>query len=256
MNLWIKKTPMTKRFTQLSLAIILLHSCINSDNVNTSENTPLNDTIKPVTEVTLTDTVEPESPSALKVNFITLDTNINKFAFNFNLWGYDEINTDKISNITRKGDSLTFYISDSSLCYVNETNDTENELNLAYYHLIEIDHKNNTAVIFVMMYEYHEYILVDLKSLNTIKTINRPYFSPNNETIFISNVDLEAGFTDNGFEIIEHKNNTFTRQYKQILDDWSINKATWIDNNNLIILYAKKDKNYNDVFEVKLLSIS
>jgi hypothetical protein len=61
----------------------------------------------------------------------------------------------------------------------------------------------------------------------------RPYFSPNRQYIISVNADIEAGYSENGFQLFENNKGRLLHLGNYEPSNWGLMKALWIDNNTL-----------------------
>jgi len=61
----------------------------------------------------------------------------------------------------------------------------------------------------------------------------RPYFSPNGKYIISVNADIEAGYSENGFQLFENNNGKLLHLGNYKPSSWGPMAAIWIDNNTI-----------------------
>jgi hypothetical protein len=191
--------------------------------------------------------------------FTYKDSSINKnykFQRNFDEWNFEEIDLSTYENIKRIGDSLIFYFPNSTFMLINEEYDEELEnYEASDFKMVKFHEKQNIAEIHAICYEYSYYVLVDFNAADTIWTFGQPLFNRDNSLIFSANVDLESGYTENGFEIISKDPHGFTKLNTTLLDRWGVSKASWIAENRILVQKVTKDEKYNDVFTTGIITL-
>ena len=95
--------------------------------------------------------------------------------------------------------------------------------------------------------------MVDFNTTDTIWTFGQPLFNHDNSLIFSANVDLESGYTENGFEIISKDSQGLTKLNTTLLDRWGVSKASWIAENRILVQKVTQDEKYNDVFTTGII---
>ncbi len=93
----------------------------------------------------------------------------------------------------------------------------------------------NSYLITIQHYEGLSYVLIHKITGNSIDIPGLIQISPDKKRIISYNVDLEAGYSDNGFVIYQIKNGSFIKEYELYPDDWGPSKINWIDNKNVEI---------------------
>ena len=182
-------------------------------------------------------------------NFLYSDTTLSKdfdFEMDFNTWIVNEEDLSKYENLLRFGDTLKIKTEDTILLFINEAFDEEEQnYNASSYIFTELYNSSKIIELQVQAYEYSYHILVDLISGDTISTIGKPLYNENTSIIFCSNVDLEVGYTENGFQIIKKDSLGFNLIETNILDSWAISKSSWLSKNQLMVQKTTLDENYN-----------
>ena len=124
------------------------------------------------------------------------------------------------------------------------------------YSFVELNDKANVAVVQVEAYEYSYHVLVDMNTGDTISLYGKPIFRKDNSIIFASNVDLESGYTENGFQVVVKNSKGFTLVNTTLLEYWGIAKASWLQKNKLLISKVTLDEKFNKHFRTGILNIN
>lgn len=179
-----------------------------------------------------------------------------KFQHNFEEWNFEEIDLSTYENIKRIGDSLIFNFPNSTFMLINEEYDEELEnYEASDFKMVKFHEKQNIAEIHAICYEYSYYVLVDFNTADTIWTFGQPLFNRDNSLIFSANVDLESGYTENGFEIISKDSQGLTKLNTTLLDRWGVSKASWIAENRILVQKLTHDEKYNDVYTTGIITL-
>lgn len=179
-----------------------------------------------------------------------------KFDFDFIDFQINEINLNEFSNVDRIDDTLFFKTDDTTIVLINSYfNEEEQNYDAAQYKIIAYHKEANIYELFVNSYEYYCYMLVDMNYANEIYTIGRPLFSEDLKYIFVSNVDLETQYTENGFELYNLERNGYVLVERVILDLWGIGKASWQNEHKLVISKVTLDEHYDEMFSPAILSL-
>ncbi len=90
-------------------------------------------------------------------------------------------------------------------------------------------------VIEIQHYEGCSHLLVNGINGEKQYIFGKTKLSPDKSRIVSFNVDLIAGYSMNGFQIIEVKNNHFRIEYEYSPKDWGPNNINWLSNNEIEI---------------------
>lgn len=108
----------------------------------------------------------------------------------------------------------------------------------------------------VQWYEGNDYLLMNRKNGNRTKMFGKPYFSPSKKYFISINNDVEAGYSYNGFQLFEFKNEDFKLLWQYEPQEWGPVDIKWIDENNLAVknytLVVEKNKLVDKFFYSKL----
>jgi len=98
-----------------------------------------------------------------------------------------------------------------------------------YYDLVKV------FVIEVQYYEGGSYLLVNGKNGEKLNIFGKTKLSPDMKKIVSYNMDIFAGFSDNGFQIIDLQDNHFKIEYEYKPDNWGPENINWISNSEIEI---------------------
>jgi len=91
--------------------------------------------------------------------------------------------------------------------------------------------------------EGNGYKLVNYVDGTVTPIFGRPYFSPNGLYIISVNFDIEAGYSENGFQLFRIKNGQLQHLGDFKPTSWGPISAKWLDNNMLILKNQTIDEN-------------
>lgn len=91
----------------------------------------------------------------------------------------------------------------------------------------------NIYVIHIQYYEGGKYMLINKNSGEKINIVGKIKVSPDKQRLVSYNVDLEARYCPNGFQIIRLLNDRFVKEYELIQDEWGPSNVKWISNSKL-----------------------
>lgn len=93
----------------------------------------------------------------------------------------------------------------------------------------------NVFVIELQYYEGGAYLLVNGMNGETQYVFGKTKLSPDMKKLVSYNADIVAGYSKNGFQIIDLKNFYFTIEYEYLPNDWGPNNINWINNDEIEI---------------------
>lgn len=82
--------------------------------------------------------------------------------------------------------------------------------------------------------EGNGYKLINDSTGETTNLFGRPYFSPNGQYIISVNADIEAGYSENGFQLFKNSNGQLFHIGNYEPSSWGPMTAIWIDNNSIV----------------------
>ena len=83
--------------------------------------------------------------------------------------------------------------------------------------------------------EGNGYKLINHSTDEITNLFGRPYFSENGQYVISVNVDLAARYSNNGFQLLENKNNALVLLGSYEPDAWGPISAKWIEKNKLVL---------------------
>jgi hypothetical protein len=95
--------------------------------------------------------------------------------------------------------------------------------------------------------EGNGYKLVNYLDGTVTPIIGRPYFSPDGQYIISVNCDIEAGYSENGFQLFRIKNKQLQHLGEYKPDAWGPISAKWLDNNMVILKNQTVEVKNNDI---------
>ena len=104
--------------------------------------------------------------------------------------------------VRRSGDSLIFRLENGQEKALVNNNKTDGDDYVEYTYNAYLP-AIQSWLVFHAGYEWYAYDLVSARTGEVISTIGIPQFSPDNKYFICSNTDLEAAFTQNGFQLYE-----------------------------------------------------
>lgn len=114
----------------------------------------------------------------------------------------------------------------------------------------------NAYLLEIQYYEGGNYLLIDKTFNKSSVILGIPVVSNDKKRFVVSNLDLESGYTANGFLIYNiDKENGYTKEYEEYPKDWGPSKIKWINDNEIEIEQSKLDSNSNlvkfDTYKLK-----
>lgn len=134
--------------------------------------------------------------------------------------------------VKRSGDTLTFKIANGKKVTLADNKNTDGDEYADYDYmgyLTDIKH----FVVFGAFYEWYNYLLISEKTGDTILLRGEPVLSPDKKLLVSGNLDLVAGFTENGFELYSVENATLKLIGKKELSSWGPQELKWKNNTEL-----------------------
>jgi hypothetical protein len=105
--------------------------------------------------------------------------------------------------------------------------------------------KNNCFLLFrVQWFEGNNYFLINTETGEKTYTIGRVYFSKNNKYMISINDDIEAAYSDNGFQLFAIGRDKCLKEIWNYYPVWAPEKIKWINDKSLIVkgYYLAGDK--------------
>ncbi|MEW6621105.1 MAG: hypothetical protein AB1422_17530 [bacterium] len=133
--------------------------------------------------------------------------------------------------VIRQSDRLLLKLDNGGQLTLEDIDKEGNETEL--YTFRELLENLNIYVIQIHYYEGGEYMLINKNSGEKIKIVGKIKVSPDKQRLVSYNVDLEAHYCPNGFQIIRLLNDHFVEEYQLIIDEWGPSNVKWISNTKL-----------------------
>lgn len=159
------------------------------------------------------------------------DTNFS-FAKSF-AYGESDSVLALYKHIARR-DSDTLFLSCDNNKIVKFVNDRSDE-NYTTYDFKFFNKDINAYVVYCSLYESSSVWLVNKETGDSLETIGFPFASPNKKHFVCYNIDLEAAFTLNGFELFDYTNSTYISKGLREINNWGPEKVKWKDDTTLIV---------------------
>lgn len=83
--------------------------------------------------------------------------------------------------------------------------------------------------------EGNDYQLINAKTGESTHMVGRPYFSPDAKYVISVNMDIEAGYSGNGFQLFKNQNGHLTKVAEYNPEAWGPYSAKWTSNNTLVL---------------------
>ena len=143
----------------------------------------------------------------------------------------------------RKGDVLQLSLTDGKTKELKDVlNDTDDVIAYTYQNFFP---SINTYLIRGQLYEGDCYLLINRINGKKKYVIGEIYPAPNNQRVIAINMDLDAGYSSNGLQMIELMQGSYINKFTIEGVNWAPIALKWVDNTNVIIKTAER-KNSND----------
>ncbi|WP_053970621.1 hypothetical protein [Mangrovimonas sp. ST2L15] len=170
---------------------------------------------------------------------------IVNYDVDFSDWKTDEIDLSQFDFLHRVNDTLRIIARDTIIMIINEPYDeVKQNFEASDFIVAHVYLKESVVELQAVAYEYSYHVLADLKTGDTISSYGQPLFSKDGNFIFTSNVDLEVGYDDNGYQLIKLDSLGFTNIKTVDIVDWGIQKASWISKDSIIYSRVTLNNNY------------
>ena len=134
-------------------------------------------------------------------------------------------------------------------------NDTIGETGYTY----EKEFKELGLLLFrVQWFEGNNYFLLNTKTGKKTYTIGRVFINPSKNLLISINDDIEAGYSDNGFQLFSINEKGILEEQWSFDPGWAPEKIKWIDKATLIVegYYFPENSNYTKKVFYKLMKIN
>lgn len=135
--------------------------------------------------------------------------------------------------VTREKDKLLLKLDNGEQLTLEDIDKEGRSEGVVWYSFRELLEDLNVYVIHIQYYEGGEYMLINKNNGEKIKIVGKVKVSPDKQRLVSYNVDLEAGYSPNGFQIIRLLNDHFIKEYELIQDEWGPSNVKWINKNEL-----------------------
>lgn len=135
--------------------------------------------------------------------------------------------------VNRRDDTLFFSLTNGGFAKLPDYK-ADSDSFVSYKYLGRM-HAIDQFVCLASFYEGYSYILVNGSTGDTTFICGTPSLSPDHKTLIAGNVDLEAAFSYNGFEMFSIQGNKLKQIGARMLNKWGPNKVKWKTNNELLV---------------------
>ncbi|TND00501.1 MAG: hypothetical protein FD123_4362 [Bacteroidetes bacterium] len=104
-----------------------------------------------------------------------------------------------------------------------------------YTRYIYVGSMKTIACWYVDVYEYESYhgLLIDQRNGQQTEMWNKPRLSPDLKHFIVANLDLDAAFTPNGFQLWELTDDGPKKIWEREFEGWGPDDVRWVDNNTI-----------------------
>lgn len=151
---------------------------------------------------------------------------------------YEPIDEKKLlkttSGVNRNADALLFTLRSGENVRLTDVNISEDEGN--FLETVSYQYEKtikNYWQLKALCYEYHFTVIMNQITGDTIRSIAPGAFSPSNDLLFCSNIDMESQFTPNGIEIYELSKGYHSKIGFARISNWGLKDLVWISDTKL-----------------------
>jgi hypothetical protein len=130
--------------------------------------------------------------------------------------------------ITDPGDTLVF----------RDQRDTDYIEDFAVYELLSFLPEQDCWVISKVCYEWAITLLVDGSDGSTTEAVSHPEPSPDGTRLLCANVDIMAGFLDNGIQVWRMDRDSLVLEFQDLSVPWGPDEARWAGDS--LIVFQKR----------------
>ncbi|MBC9930802.1 hypothetical protein [Chitinophaga qingshengii] len=247
---------MIKNILWLLLFVPLVYACNNSGKQTGTDSTQTtHDTTAPETPVTVThdyiDTIQVGNKKFL-VSFIDKATYDQYPAYQPSGDTSERNALAKNPGVKRVGEQLEFSLGNGAQkIRANNGEDDDDFVRYSYAGYYPDLHRHG---MFIGYYEADGFELLNPDNGDTLNTWTAPIISPDKKYFICPNMDIEAGFNPNGFQLFEIDNKNIRLVGQAELTKYGIDQVKWIDNKTFIAIYqTDEDIMHNRSRYVKLV---
>ncbi|NML37039.1 hypothetical protein HHL17_07495 [Chitinophaga sp. G-6-1-13] len=141
----------------------------------------------------------------------------------------------KNTDVKRIGQQLEFHLANGQQkIRVDNSEDDDGYARYSYAGYYPALHRHG---IFISYYEADGFELINPDNGDTLYTWTAPIVSPDKKYFICPNMDIEAGFNPNGFQLFEINNKDILLVGAPELTEYGIDEVRWVDNKTLIAVY-------------------
>ena len=148
--------------------------------------------------------------------------------------------------VERSGDSLIFYTLNKNKVILKNDTAMDNMESFANYSFQGSIPDINHWLVKGSYWEYWDYILINKATGKKINAYSLPLISPGRDFIICGNLDLDAGFTFNGFQLFYIKNGEIEAPLELALEIWGPQNLKWAGPNELVCEKISMDEHHNE----------
>lgn len=137
--------------------------------------------------------------------------------------------------VKRENKNLLLKTTNGKDVVLKNTDNPEDAENYATYFFEDYLKSIDAYLVMIQYYEGEEYCLISKKTGEQIIVPGQILLSPDKKRFISYNMDLEAGYSPNGFAIYLIKDNTFENEFELYSEEWGPSKVKWINNNEIEI---------------------
>ena len=114
----------------------------------------------------------------------------------------------------------------------------------ANFTAIELLNNNKFLLIHKQYWEGNSYVLVSLSNGKQIPLEGYPAMSPNNNLMIVAEIDLEAEYSPNTFQLYKVNKNGIVILFDAKPDNWGPDKVEWLSNTMVKFIKRRINLNY------------
>jgi|ERR1043165_1360748 hypothetical protein len=143
-------------------------------------------------------------------------------------------NLERDSAQVRRQDSTLFFKTAAGKEVTLKDVDAEDDSYSRFYYMGKINEAGQ-YLSYGSFYEWFNYFLISDSTGDTTILWGEPQISPDHKYIFTGNVDLDAGYTYNGFQLFTVEDRTLWLIGDVHLDNWGPSEIKWLSNTELLV---------------------
>lgn len=178
----------------------------------------------------------------------------------------NEVSNNEINKpvelVKKEDDKLIFQLDDGKETILQDvlgetdvypgTGATENQSKDSRFYTFDklyddINHYGVNVGYYVGMDSSSFYLLINKKNGNQVSVVSKKIIiSPDRRKVVSYNLDLESGFTFNGFNILNLKGDNFRKEFQLEPTDWGPSNARWINDSEVEFEKTVLKGDYNE----------